>query len=252
MKFFTWKVKLGIILLISAFLIYELAFLLFDHNKVFFYIIIDLAFIPIDILIITLVIEGIISSKEKETFLEKLDMILGVFFSEIGTDFLAKFSQTNKCEGTIQQKLCNIGNWEDDEYKVFLKKLKEKTYRSDLRIPQNEKHLFFEDVKETLTEKREFLMRLLENPNLFEKDSFSNLLLAIFHLDDELERRTTLDNIPDTDSDHLIRDIERVYCRLIYEWVNYLYYLKDRHPYIFSIVVRTNPFDKSSDIYVRE
>lgn len=95
-------------------------------------------------------------------------------------------------------------------------------------------------------------MRLLENPNLLEKDNFSNLVLAIFHLDDELERRKSLKNIPYSDSNHLLKDIDRVYCQLIYEWVNYLFYLKDRHPYIFSIILRTNPFDKKSDIYIRE
>jgi len=248
----TWKVKLGIILVIISFLVYELAYLAYGHEKVLFYILIDLAFIPLDILVITLVIESIISNKEKESFLEKLDMILGVFFSEIGTDFLAKFSKINQCEGTFQQKLCNIGKWEDKEYKIFLNNIKEKNFKSDLILPQYDTHLFFEDMKETLTEKRQFLMRLLENPNLLEKDSFSNLLLAIFHLDDELESRRTLENLPKTDFDHLIKDIERVYCRLIYEWVNYLFYLKDRHPYIFSIAVRTNPFDKNSDIYVRD
>lgn len=136
--------------------------------------------------------------------------------------------------------------------KIFWKVLKKKTYKSDLQFLEDDKHLFFEDIKKTLTKKREFLIRLLENPNLLEKDSFSNLLLAIFHLGDELERRKTLENIPESDYKHLLGDIDRVYSNLIYEWVNYLHYLKDHYPYMFSIVIRTNPFDKNSDIYVRE
>lgn len=153
---FTWKVKLGIILLIISFLVYEFAYLSFDPEKVLFYIIIDLAFIPIDILIITLVIESIISNKEKEAFLEKLDMILGVFFSEIGTEFLDKFSHLNRNGAQIQEALSNIGCWNDNDYKDFLKNLKEKPYKPDLQMPKNNRHLFFEDIKKTLTKKENF------------------------------------------------------------------------------------------------
>lgn len=249
----SWKVKLGIVLFIVSFLIYLFAYFSFNEpGKVLFYVVIDLAFVPLDILIVALVIESIITKKEKEAVLEKLDMIMGVFFSEIGTEFLAKFNLLNKNEIKIQETLANVVNWNDNDYKNFLKSFDEKTYELDLQLPINDKHLFFENIKEILTKKREFLIRLLENPNLLEKDGFSNLLLAIFHLDDELEKRKTLKNIPETDYRHLLGDIDRVYSHLIYEWVNYLHYLKNHYPFMFSIVVRTNPFDKNSDIYVRE
>lgn len=122
-----WKIKLGILLLIASFLFYIFAYFTFhDLEHILFYIVIDLAFIPIDILIVALVIENIISKKEKEVILEKLDMILGVFFSEIGTKFLAKFSLLHQNEEKIQQELSNIGNWNDKDYKNFLKSFKEK------------------------------------------------------------------------------------------------------------------------------
>jgi hypothetical protein len=231
---------------------YAIAYFSFEPESVIFYIVIHLAFLPIDILIVTLVIENIISKKEKETILEKLDMIMGVFFSEIGTEFLAKFSALNKNGEEIQQTLSDIANWNDNDYKDFLKSLKEKTYEPILQLPQDDRPLLFEDIKKTLIKKREFLMRLLENPNLHEKDCFSNLILAIFHLDDELEKRETFENIPEADFEHLLNDIDRVYSHLIYEWIYYLHYLKNQYPYMFSIVIRTNPFDKDSDIYVRE
>ena len=44
-------------------------------------------------------------------------------------------------------------------------------------------------------QKRDFLLRLLENPNLLEHDSFANLLLAVFHLTEELAQRRDLDRL---------------------------------------------------------
>ncbi|MDR0901014.1 MAG: hypothetical protein LBM26_05070, partial [Methanobrevibacter sp.] len=75
MKKLNWKIKLGIILIICSILAYAFAFYEFHSDEVFFYIVIDLAFVPLDILIVVLIIEGIINKKEKEKVFEKLDMI---------------------------------------------------------------------------------------------------------------------------------------------------------------------------------
>lgn len=248
-----WKIKLGIILLIISILIYTFAYFSFhEPEKVLFYIVIDLAFVPLDILVVVLVVETVINKKEKEAILEKLDMILGVFFSEIGTDFLSKFSKIDQDDEKLHLVLKNISKWSDDEFSQFLEKLEKNNYRFHLEIENEKKEEFLSDIQKFLSGKRDFLIRLLENPNLLEKDSFSNLLLAIFHLDEELERRKSFKNLPITDFKHVLGDIDRVYSNLIYEWVNYLYYLKNHYPYMFSISIRTNPFDYDIDIYVKE
>ena len=43
-----------------------------------------------------------------------------------------------------------------------------------------------------LAKKREILLHLLENPNLLEHESFTDLLWAVFHLSDELCRAKLL------------------------------------------------------------
>ena len=96
-----------------------------------------------------------------------------------------------------------------------------------------------------------FLIYLLQNPNLMEKTAFSNLLLSLFHLEDELELRTDMNKITDKDFNHIIVDIDRVYCRLTYEWISYLEFLNEHYPYMSSIVKRTNPFNPQKEIYVK-
>ncbi len=94
------------------------------------------------------------------------------------------------------------------------------------------------------------IVNLINNPNLLEKEEFSALLLAIFHLCDELELREDFTKISKADFNHLKIDMDRVYSILVYEWVRYLRHLYKFHPYMLSIAIRINPFDKDASIYV--
>ena len=51
-------------------------------------------------------------------------------------------------------------------------------------------------LKSFLLAKRNFLLGLLENPNLLEHESFSELLWAVFHLTEELASRKDFKNLP--------------------------------------------------------
>ena len=248
-----WKIKLGILLLLLSFAIYTFAYFNFhEPDKVLFYIVIDLAFMPLDVLLVVIIVEGIINKKEKENILEKMDMIMSVFFSEVGTEILNKTSKLDLNIEKIHYVLDNIETWTDNDFKRFLRKFRKSDYNFDLHIDNEERQEFFIDLQQFLIEKRGFLIRLLENPNLMEKDTFSTLLLGFFHLDEELEKRDIGEKIPETDYIHLINDVDRVYSSLIYEWINYLHYLKVHYPYMLSLAVRTNPFNKEANIHVTE
>ena len=93
--------------------------------------------------------------------------------------------------------------------------------------------------------KSNFLLRLLENPNLLEHESFTKLLRAVFQLTEELAQRKDVRKLPDTDYTHLEGDIKRAYVLLVDEWLDYMKYLKDNYPYLFSLAMRTNPFDQN-------
>jgi hypothetical protein len=100
-------------------------------------------------------------------------------------------------------------------------------------------------------EKKDLLIRILENPTLLEHESFTELLRAVFHLSDELEFREDISQLPDTDYQHLANDIKRAYILLVHEWVDYVKYLKGNYPYLFSLTMRMNPFDLEASPLVR-
>jgi len=87
------------------------------------------------------------------------------------------------------------------------------------------------------------MLRLLENPNLLEHDTFTDLMLAVFHLHDELACRDQVTDLPEKDLAHLAGDIKRAMQWVVSEWLFYLRHLKEHYPYLYSLEVRKNPFD---------
>lgn len=246
-----WKIKYGIIFLIITIIIYGLFIILGmgDSHEVTHYIWLHLGFIPLDLLLLGLIIEDLLSKKEKEAFQEKLDMIVASFFSEMGNDLITKLSSVNSNKIS---SLESIRKWDLKDYNNALKFLKENPSEIVIMNLSDDKIIFLKDLRELLHNNRSFLVNLINNPNLLEKEEFSALLLAIFHLCDELELREDFTKISKADFNHLKIDVDRVYSNIVYEWVRYLRHLYIFHPYMLSIAIRTNPFDKDASIYVDE
>ena len=105
-----------------------------------------------------------------------------------------------------------------------------------------------ESLKRILLENGDFVLRLLENQNLLEHESFTELLWAVSHLTEELSHRQNLQNLTDADKKHLAGDMRRAYRLLMLEWLSYMEHLKKEYPYLFSLAVRTNPFDPTASV----
>jgi voltage-gated potassium channel len=189
-------------------------------------------------------IEYLIDMRERWQRIEKLNMIIGVFFSEIGTKMLKKFSATDPGIDGIRSALVVSNNWSDDDFLKAHTLLKEHSYQIDSR------ELSLEELHAFLLQHKGFMISLLENPQLFEHDRFTDLLHAVFHLSEELIAREQLTGLPQTDYDHLSGDLTRVYCQLVIEWLVYMQHLKKKYPYLFSLSMRTNPFDAHASVIV--
>ncbi|ADC47056.1 hypothetical protein mru_1206 [Methanobrevibacter ruminantium M1] len=251
-KEMNWKIKFAIIMFVLAVLIFLARYLICgDGEEIIAYLWKHIGFIPIDILIVALVLEEIMGRKEHEAILEKIDMLMGTFFSEIGNDLIAELSKANVNKANTDD-LKAIKSWNDKDYDNKLKELKNNPVDFKANIAPEEREDFLNRIQSLLVENREFLVNLINNPNLLEKDEFSSLLLALLHLDEELARRGELTDIKDADFNHLNGDMKRVYSKLVYEWVYYLKYLNKHYPYMISLAIRTNPFDSEADVHVTE
>lgn len=241
MKAFNWNFIIGLSLIALSAVLYFAHYLIFrDVHHIFLYFIGDTAFLPIEVLLVTLVLHRALSVREKKIMLKKLNMVIGVFFSEVGMALLKCLSMSDPRAKEIRKNIMIHSDWTEREFFKAGEQLQEYEYKIIMEVETLEK------LRGFLLEKRNFMLRLLENPSLLEHESFTELLWAVFHLTEELVSRTSLRNLPDPDYQHLYDDISRTYNLLVSEWLRYMKHLQIDYPYLFSFAVRTNPFNPGS------
>ena len=166
-------------------------------------------------------IEKILKERERSALLRKLNMVIGVFFSEVGTDLLRNFSDFLKNQGDSIARLRIDGSWSRSDFRQALEFFK----KTEISVDCSKGDLLL--IKAFLLGKRGFLLGLLENQNLLEHDEFTDLLWAVFHLTEELDARQRLEGLPQSDLDHLAGDMRRVFVSLTREWLRYMEHLRN-------------------------
>lgn len=240
-----WQVVLGFVLIILAALFYYIHFLIFrdpHHIMIFFFG--DLAFVFFEVLLVMLIIHRLLHHREKRAKHKKINMLVGAFFSEVGTELLRKFSSYDPESERITGKLQVPEDWSE---KVFLD-IRERVSRHDYSLESEQRNL--QAIRDFLLSKKQFLLDLLLNQNLLENESFTNLVWALFHLTEEMEHRHELRNLTEQDYRHLTEDIRRVYQLLTLQWMDYINHLKKNYPYLFSLALRKNPFQELSSVEI--
>jgi hypothetical protein len=185
-----------------------------------------------------------VTRREKEAWLRKIGILIGIFYSEVGTPLLRSFVRSDP--------LPNAGAGGRTTAAPSLDRVREVNRRlRGTEIDPQAMRVLLPNLRGFLHEKRELLLRLLENPVLFEHESFTDLLRAVFHLAEELSYREDLADLPPTDVAHLASDAKRAYVLMIDQWIEYMQYLETHYPYLYSLAMRTNPFDAAASALVR-
>jgi len=238
MKKLSWQFWLAMFLIVLSILLYSLHYVIFlDPHHIFIYMLGDLAFLPIEVLLVTVIVHRLLSQREKRAMLEKLNMVIESFFSEVGTGLLRYFIKYDPEIDKIRKQLMVNAAWSDSDFMAAKAAIRQTDH--GILCPK----MKLRGIKEYLEERRDFLLRLLENPNLLEHESFTDTLWAVFHLIEELLQREDLEAVCDKDLDHLRGDMNRAYSTLTSQWLDYMMHLKNSYPYLFSLAARMNPFD---------
>jgi len=238
MKNWRWRVLLSAGLALLTVGLYVLHFFIFrDTRHIFIYLLGDIAFLPVQVLFVTLIIDQLLRSREKRVKLRKLNMVIGAFFSEAGGELLKLFLGFEKGEQDLKAVVLHDRRWADRDFKRLQQRLPEFHHEIDLARGS------MGALKSFLTSQRGFLLSLLGNPNLLEHDKFTDLLWSVFHLTDELGYRGDFAALPPADRQHLAQDLRRAFHLLVLEWLAYMQHLKHDYPYLFSLAIRANPFD---------
>jgi hypothetical protein len=237
-----WYILFGAVLIVSSALLYLLHYAIFrDAHHIYIYLLSDIAFLPLEVLVVTLIVDTLLSSRDKRAALEKMNMVIGAFFSEVGTSLLRDLCRFDPAADSKRSLLARRGAWKDTEFAHLRNELRDMSFACESRAGG------LEPVRELLVAKRDFMVRLLENPMLLEHESFTDLLWAVFHLTEELASRPALVGLPGADLDHLSGDMGRAYGLLAAQWLDYMRHLESAYPYLFSLAVRLNPFDPDAE-----
>jgi len=246
MKTVRWQFVLGALLVVTSLVFFVLRWVLFPgdalHNEMLRYLLDDVAFLFVQVLIVTLFIDGLLRRREREAMLQKLNMVIGAFFSQLGTRLLRGIAA---CDRTPDTELPMRSDWTDADFARA--KTVAASHLSERALTKCDLVAF----RELLSENKPFLLGLLGNQSLLEHETFTDLLWAVTHLAEELEARADLRNLEPSDRAHLAGDIRRAYGLLIAEWYDYAHHLKANYPYLYSLALRTDPLDSSADPVVK-
>lgn len=232
----------GILVLTSA-LLHGLHYLIFrDPAHLAIYLLGDLAFLPLQILFVTIIVDRLLAGREARVRRYKMNMVIGVFFSGLGRPLLAMFRPMM----VPGQRPVLAGLHAQTSEAELLAAIRHGA--PELQVKATD----LQALRDLLRQYEPLLLQLLANPVLLEHEGFTDALWAIQHLHEELAARKDLTAPPPPDLAHLRGDAERAHGRLLREWLQYLLHLKRQYPYLFSFEARADPLQPEHGVEVTE
>lgn len=239
MKKYKERVLLGIFLVGVSVLLHLVHYFVFrDLHHIFIYLLADIAFVPLEVFFVSLVFERVVEVQRRKEVKKKVFMLIGLFYMELGNEILNILSNADKEISVIAEKLDLSMGWSIEQFKFLKDSLC--GFKSRIGIEK----IDLEALYDFINAKKDLVVNLIANPALSENSLFSDSMLSVFHLLDELRARD-LNNLLEHDINHLKIDAERVYKNLTGDWVLYMEHLSSEYPFLYARAIIDNPFKES-------
>ena len=112
-----WLVLLAVALVMASAVLYAVLYAIFhDARDLFFYLLHGIAFLPLEVLIVGLLIERLIALREKRSLEHKLNMVIGAFFSELGSPLLAELLPAVVAAPQLKEQLRLKASWRKEDF----------------------------------------------------------------------------------------------------------------------------------------
>ena len=243
-----WQVEIAAALIVLAVLFYAVRWEVFPghelHTEMLRYLVDDIAFLFIQVLLVSMLVDGLMQRRAREAMLHKLNMIIGAFFSECGTELLGRLAGADTRLSDGRADLVATTAWTPRDYERAKRDFREHRPVIDLSACD------LSTLRNRLDLEKSYLVGLLGNQALLEHETFTDLLWAVTHLAEELNARTDLSELSQPDAAHLATDVQRAFTLLGVQWIDYLRHLQAQYPYLFSLAIRTNPLDPKASVTV--
>lgn len=226
---------IGAVLIALSILLHALHFVIFqDLHHVLIYLLGDIAFIPLEVFLVTVVLDRLIDQREERERKKKANMLVGLFYQELGNKVLSVFAGA---DNTFDSEAAKVNfQWDAQSYSALSQKLANHSHTVTME------QIDLKSLFDTIRQSQQLIINLLTNTAIQEHELFSDSLMSLFHLSEELGQRP-LDTLSQYDVDHLQVDIKRAYRSLSIGWVEYLSHLQKEYPYLFLSAISNNPFE---------
>ena len=237
LKKYKLEIIVGLLLLVFSISMYALHYY-FYRSMAFISgdLLLQLGYLPIYILITSVIIDRTINRRSKLETLRRLNTIVGIFFSEIGMDLIRIIIKFDRNFHLIQSEFISDEEWNEDKSK----RVKSMLCKYNCNIDSKSGDI--DNLEKFLLSHKASLVNLMGNPNLMEHEEFTEMLISIFHLTEEILIRKSQGTLSDADYEHLSLDIKRSYYLLVYQWIRYIEHLKKHYPFLYGFIIKVNPF----------
>ena len=151
-RYLNFIILAAILIALSA-LVYFVHYAIFhDVHHIFIYMVGDLAFLPLEVFLVVIVIERVLARREKQAIMQKLNMVVGAFFSEVGTELLQRLLSCFGKSKDICQHLDIKQDWTHADFKKAI------SFAGAIDDEPDFSRLDLNGLKKFLVQKRQFLL----------------------------------------------------------------------------------------------
>ncbi len=134
--------------------------------------------------------ELMLNRREEESKRKKLHMLVGVFFDEIGHTLLKQLVEHLPLPEEDRRRFEFTAQWNRRDFRAL------SNFSTTLPLMLERPEQLVASSWQAIPAVKPLLIRLLENPAVLEHGAFSELLLALFHFEQELGFRAHVWNYP--------------------------------------------------------
>ncbi len=207
--------QIVILLICASVIMYAVHFLIFKnfhHIAIFF--VHDIAFMPLEVILVTLFFDRIIDKAHEEENQSKLSIIETLFFNESGGHMLQYLTSFDPHSDQLAGILDVNMSWKSSDYLNARKQLKNYSFQLDVQ------KVDFFGLHYHLNERHAYYRNILENPALTQSSEFTELVMKIYLMWEELDCRTDLYNLDLTEKHYLGELLTEIYEELVEYWLD--------------------------------
>jgi len=239
---YKYIITLGVMLSIFSAVLYFVNFLLFgDAHHLITAFGEELAFMPVYIFITAVVAEQLLWRSQKNEISRRTNALVGTFFNEIGHEIIRILTKHDSNFAALRANIQLDEGWDTSKVKSIHKLAGNYKYGAPKGIED------ILEIGELLNSKKDFILILMSNASLIEKDEFSELLLSVNHIYEALKTMGDISGISRELIDHFHSDIERMYKNLIIVWSGYLSTIEKEDPYLYRLAIEQSERIRSGE-----